>query len=49
MENVDLLSVFLEDQDLFDDENIVSNLIGFIFAATETTQYASQTIISHLA
>ena len=41
MQGYDLLSVFLEDQQMFSDERIVSNLIGFIFAATETTQYTT--------
>ena len=49
MNGVDLLSVFLEEEKMFPEENIVSNLLFFIFAATETTQYASQNSISHLA
>ena len=49
MQGADLLSVFLEDQNLFPDDAIVSNLLGFIFAATETTHFASQNIISQLA
>ena len=49
MNGYDLLSVFLENQDTFPDEAIVFNLIGFIFAATETTHFTSQTLISHLA
>ena len=48
MNSCDLLAVFLEDQELFNDELIVRNLLGFIFAATETTHFASQTLISHL-
>ena len=41
MQGFDLLSVFLEDQQMFSDERIIDNLIGFIFAATETSQYTS--------
>ena len=43
------MSVFLEDPETFsDDDSIVHNLIGFIFAATETTHFTSQTLMSHL-
>ena len=49
MQGVDILSVLLEDQNMFPDDAIVDNLLGFIFAATETSQFASQTSISHLA
>ena len=49
MEGYDLLSAFLEDQEMFTDERVVSNLISLIFAATETSQYSMQTIIGHLA
>ena len=49
MEGYDLLSVFLEDQEMFTDERVVSNLITLIFAATETSQNTMQTIIGHLA
>ena len=41
MQGYDLMTVFLEDQEIFTDEKIVDNLIGFIFAATETSHYAS--------
>jgi len=47
MNNFDLMSCFLEDP-LFSDDDIVNNLLAFIFAATETTHFASQTIITHL-
>lgn len=42
------MSVFLEDPETFSDDSIVHNLIGFIFAATETTHFTSQTLMSHL-
>ena len=48
MDGADLLSVFLEDQNMFPDDAIIHNLLGFIFAATETTHFTTQTIISHL-
>ena len=49
MNEFDLLSVFLENQTMFPDEKIIENLIGFMFAATETSQYSMQTIIGYLA
>ena len=48
MNNFDLMSIFLEDPALFSDEDIVCNIIGFIFAATETTHFVSQTVTTHL-
>ena len=41
MQGYDLLSVFLENQEMFSDERIVDNLIALIFAATETSQYTT--------
>ena len=49
MQGFDMMQLFIDASDMFTDENIVENLIGTIFAATETTQFASQTAISHLA
>ena len=49
MNGYDLLTLFLENTETFSDHCIESNLIGFIFGAIETTNFASQTIISHLA
>ena len=37
MEGNDLLTAFLENQDVFTDANIVDGLLGLIFAAIETT------------
>jgi len=48
MNNCDLMSLFLEDSALFSDADIVDNIIGFITAATETTNFSSQTITAHL-
>ena len=49
MNNHDLLACFLEDQTIFNEENIVNNLIAFIFAGVETSHYAAQTITAILA
>ena len=48
MDNNDLLACFLEDQETFSDTNIANNLLTFIFAGVETSQYAAQTIVSIL-
>ena len=37
--NADLLSLFLENSDVFTDEVIVDELLGFFGAAVYTTQY----------
>ena len=49
MQGYDLVTVFLENQEMFSDEAIIENLLALIFAATETSQYTMQTIIGHLA
>ena len=49
MNGYDILSVILQDQTAFSDRDIVHNLIGFVFAATETSHFTSQTLASHLA
>lgn len=41
MEGNDLLTAFLENQDVFSDAEIVDGLIGFILAAIETTNLAA--------
>ena len=46
-EGADLLSLFLGQPDVFTDEIIVDELIDFFGAASETTQNATQTIVSH--
>ena len=46
MNGCDLLSVFLESPEIFDDDAIAQNILGLIFAASETTHFASQTLIS---
>ena len=49
MQGYDLMSVYLEDQALFTDAKIAENLISFIFAAIETSQFATQNIVAYLA
>ena len=48
-EGVDLLSFFLQNQDVFDDEAIVDELAGFFLAAVNTTQNTLQTLIALLS
>ena len=45
--DVDMLSLFLESPDIFTDIFIVNELMDFFFAGSQTTQYVSQTIITH--
>lgn len=46
---MDLLSAFLENQDVFSDDAIVQGIKGLIFAAIETTNFTSQTLHSVFA
>ena len=39
--NADLLSLFLRSPDVFTDEFIVDELVGFFLAGVQTTQYAT--------
>ena len=48
-EGVDLLSLFLQNQEFFDDELIVDELVGFFLVAVNTTQNTLQTIIALLS
>ena len=45
MEGNDLLTAFLENTDVFTDEMIVDGLIGLIFAAIDTSNLTSQSLI----
>ena len=45
--NSDLLSLFLDNSDVFTDEVIVDELLGFFGAAVYTTRYTTQTLIGH--
>ena len=49
MEGFDLLSHYLENQDVFSDDDVVNNIIGMIFASIETTNFSSQTMLSFFA
>lgn len=44
----DILSLMLANQQVFTDEVIVDEMADFFAAATETTQYTTQTIVSYL-
>lgn len=48
-EGVDLLSFLLQNQDVYDDESIVDELVGFFLAAVNTTQNTLQTLIAVLS
>lgn len=47
-EGVDVLSLFFENPEIFTDEFIVDELCDFFVAASSTTQYTTQTLVSHL-
>ena len=49
MNGDDLLSAFLQNQDVFSDAQIVDGLIGLILAAIDTTQLSAQSLISVFA
>jgi cytochrome P450 len=44
---VDLLTMFFENPEIFTDDLIVDELLDFFIAAAITTQYATQTAVSH--
>ena len=45
---VDLLSLFFANTDVFTDEFIVDELMDFFLAATQTSQFTSMTMLTHL-
>ena len=45
--NVDMLTLFLESPEIFTDDFIVDELMDFFFAGTLTTQYSTQTMLTH--
>lgn len=45
----DILSLMMASPDIFSEEFIVDELIDFLTAGTQTTQYTTQTILSHFA
>ena len=48
-DKTDLLSQFLTEPDVFTTEVIIDELVDFFLAATQTTQYATQTIMSYFS
>ena len=48
-ENVDLLSLFMNTPDIFTDDFIIDELMDFFLAGTQTTQFATQTIVQYLS
>ena len=44
---MDLLSLFMQNPDVFTDELIIDEMLDFFSAATLTTQYTTETIVSH--
>lgn len=43
-----MLSVFFANSDVFTDDFIVDELMDFFLAATQTTQFTSMTMLTHL-
>ena len=48
MNGVDLLSVHLENKEVFSDKHVVGGILGALAAGIETSQYAMQTVVTHL-
>ena len=46
VDNTDLLSLFLKSPDIFTDDFIVDELLDFFLAGVQTTQFATQTMLS---
>ena len=45
----DLLSLLIDSPEVFNEEGIVDELIDFLIAGTQTTQYITQTVLAHFA
>ena len=45
----DLLSLFLDSPEIFDESAIVDELVDFLIAGTQTTQFVTQTVLAHFA
>ena len=45
----DLLSLFIDTPDVFSDNAIVDELVDFLIAGTQTTQFVTQTVLAHFA
>ena len=48
-DGTDLLSMFLRSPDVFTDDFIIDELMDFFLAGTQTTQFATQTIVSYFS
>ena len=46
-DGVDLLSLFMQNSEVFTDELIIDEMLDFFSAATLTTQFATETVMSH--
>lgn len=45
----DMLSLFLQSPDIFTEDVIIDELIDFLVAGTQTTQFTTQTMLAHFA
>jgi len=48
-DNSDLLSLFLEASDVFTEEDVIDEIVDFVVAGVQTTQFTTQTIIACLS
>ena len=48
-DNSDMLSLFLQSPDIFTEEVIIDELIDFLVAGSQTTQFTTQTMLAHFA
>ena len=44
-----MLSLFLQNTDIFTDEYIIDELLDFFLAGIQTTQFASQTMVTYFS
>ena len=47
--DTDLLTLMMSSPETFSEEFIIDELIDFLAAGTQTTQFAAQTVLSHFA
>ena len=48
-EQSDMLSLFLQSPDIFTEDVIIDELIDFLVAGSQTTQFTTQTMLAHFA
>ena len=48
-DGADILSLFLDAPEVFDDEAVIDEVIDFFFAGSMTIQFATQMLIVHFA